>query len=93
MESLEEVIRLKDPELVKKKGGAIQERVTSIERTLWRLLTRSAGKFDHGKIPRLRVQVEHKSLKKFLEDFEIIHKAYYMYGMDDEIEEESPEFP
>jgi hypothetical protein len=31
--------------------------------------------------PTLRVQLEHESLKKNKNDFEIIHKAYYMYGM------------
>jgi hypothetical protein len=93
MESLEEVNASEDPEMIKRKRGAIQEMMTSIEKTIGRLLARSAGKFDHGKIPKLRVQAEQESLKKNKKDFEIIHEAYYMYGMDTEdIEEETPKF-
>ena len=84
MSSLEEVIRSKDPELIKKKRGAIQEMMISIQKKMGRLLAGSAGKFDHHKIQRLQLQSEHESLKKYQEDFEIIHEAYYMYGMDDE---------
>ena len=69
MESLEEVIASKDPELINKKRGAIQERMTSIEKTLGRLLAKSTGKFNHGKFQRLRVQSEHESLKKHHKDF------------------------
>ena len=89
---MEEVIRSEDPKLIKTRRDTIQEGMTSIEKSMRRLLARIAGKFDHGKIPRLQVQSENESLKKFHEEFEIIHKAYLQYGMDDDIEGESPEF-
>ena len=92
MESLEVDVHSKDPELVKKKRGAIRKGKISIEKSLGRLLARRAGKFDQGKLPRLQVQSKHGSLK-FQEEGEIIHEAYYFDGMDGEIEEESPEFP
>ena len=88
---MEEVIASQDPELINKKRGAIQERITSIEKSLRRLLARSAGKFDHGKIPRIQGQSEHEGLKKHQEDFKILYEAYLEYGMDDDIKEESPE--
>ena len=92
MESWEDVVHSRDPELIKKTRGTIQEEMTSIKKSLRRLLARRGGKFDQGKLPRLQVQSEHGSLK-FQEEGEIIHEAFYLYGMDDKIEEESPEFP
>ena len=76
MESWEDVVHSRDPELIKKTRGTIQEGMTSIKKSLRRLLAGRAGKFDQGKIMRLRVQSEHKSLKKFQEVFEIILEAY-----------------
>ena len=76
MESLEEDIPSDDPELIKIMRGAIQGCLISIEMSLGRLLARSAGKFDHGKIPRLRIQAEHESLKKNKKEFEIIDEVY-----------------
>ena len=62
--------------------------MTSIEKTLERLLARSAGKFNHGKIQRFQVKSELESLKKYQEEFQINQEAYYMYGIDEGIEEE-----
>ena len=73
MSSLEEVIQSEDPELIKTRRDAIQDGMSSIEKSLGRLLARRASKLDQGKILRL-------------------HKAYLHYGMDDDIEEEFPEF-
>ena len=88
MESLEEVIRSEDPKLIKTRRDAIQEGMTSIEKSMRRLLARSAGK-----IQRLQVQIEHESIKKYQEDFKILVEAYFMYGMDiNDIEEETSVF-
>ena len=83
---MEEVISTKDPEAIKRKRSTIQGMMTTIRKNLERLLARTAGKFDHDRILRLRVQGEHASLKKHQKNFEIIHKAYLQYrerGKDD----------
>ena len=77
---------------VKKMESLKEEGKISIEKFLGRLSARGAGKFFQGKLPRLQVQSEHGGLK-FQEEGEIIYEAYDFDGMDDEIEEESPEFP
>ena len=69
-----------------------EEGKISNEKSFGRLSARRSGKFDQGKLPRLQVQSEHGSLK-FQEEGEIIHEAYDFDGMDDEIEDETPEFP
>ena len=66
----------------------------SVEKSLGRLLSKGTGKFDQGRVERLQVQSKHGSLQKFQEEHEIIHKVILANdGMDDKIQEESPEFP
>ena len=91
METLEVVIRSEGQEIFKTRRDAIQEGMMSIEKSLRILLARRAGKLKQGKILRLQVQNGHGSLQKFQEEIKIIHEAYD--GMDDELEEGSPEFP
>ena len=55
MASLEEVIASRDPKLIKRKRGPVQGIITYIQKNLGRLLARSVGKFDHGKIQILQV--------------------------------------
>ena len=89
MESLEVVIPSEDPEIFKSRRDAIQEEMTSIEKSLRRLLARRASKFEQGKLPRLQVPNDHGSLK-FQSEGEKIHEVHD--SMDDDIEEEPPEF-
>jgi hypothetical protein len=79
MASLEEAISSGDPEVIKKRRSTIQRTMTTVRKNLGRLLAKSAGKIDHEKIQRLQVQSEHVSLKKYEEDFKIIHEAYQQY--------------
>ena len=44
-----------------------------------KLLVKTAGQFDHTKIKRLEVQIDHASLKKHFENFQVIHEAYMEY--------------
>ena len=48
--------------------------------------------FDPGKFPGLQGQSVDRNLKKFQEEYEIIHEADVHYGMYNDILEESPEF-
>ena len=48
------VIRSEDSELIKTRRIAIEVRMTYIKKSLGRLLARGTGKFDHGKLPRLK---------------------------------------
>ena len=92
MASFEEVISSGDPEVFKKRRSTIQGMMTNICKRLGNQLAKISGKFRQGKLPRLQVQSEHGSLK-FQEEGEIVYEAFHFDGMDDEIEEESPEFP
>ena len=47
-----------------------------LQKSIGILLQKSEGKFEHGKIKRLRVQQEHAKLKKLEESFDEIHQAY-----------------
>ena len=62
--------------MIKKRRSTIQGSMTSIRNRLDKLLTKSAGKFDHSKIKRLNVQGDHADLKKLFESFKIIDEAY-----------------
>ena len=64
-----------------------------IQKNLGRLLARSARKFEHDKVPRLRVQAEDKSIMNHKMTFKIQHKAYIQnkgFGKD-EIKDETKE--
>ena len=50
--------------------------MASIQKNLGRLFARSARKFEHDKVPRLRVQAEDNSVKNHKMTFKIQHKAY-----------------
>ena len=91
MASLEEVISSKDPDVIKKKRSTIQGSMTRIRNHMGKLLTKSAGKFDHDKIKRLNVQENHTDLRKNLESFKVIHEAYQDYREvgEDETQEEA----
>ena len=79
MATLEDVISTKDPEAIKRKRSAIQGMITTVRKSLVKLLAKTAEKFDHAKIQRLRVQGEHAGLKKHQQNFIIIHEAYLQY--------------
>ena len=79
MASIEAVILSKDPEVIKKKRSTIQRFATGVRNNLDRLLVKTAGKFDHAKIERLEVQIDHSSLKKHFENFQVIHEGYIEY--------------
>jgi hypothetical protein len=88
----EEVVTLRYPGLNKKRK-TVQEIMASIQKNLGRLLARSARKFEHDKVPRLRVQAEDKSVKNHKMTFKIQHKAYIQnkgFGKD-EIKDETKE--
>ena len=70
---------------MKKKGDAVHEMISFIEKSLRRLLA-WLSKFDQGKLPRLQVQGEHGSLK-FQSEGEKIHEVHD--SMDDDVEEET----
>ena len=48
----------------------------NIQKSLGKLLSRTAGKFDHDKIKRLQVQQVQVKLKRLEENFDEIHQAY-----------------
>lgn len=90
MASSEEAIASEDPEVIKKRRSTIQGSMTTIRKRLGKLLSKSAGNFDHVKIKRLRVQDDYNDLKKLLESFKVIHEAYQHFrevGKDDTQEE------
>ena len=91
MATLEDVISTKDPEAIKRKRSAIQGMITTVRKSLVKLLAKTAEKFDHAKIQRLRVQGEHAGLKKHQQNFIIIHEAYLQYRElgEDNIEEQT----
>ena len=91
MATLEDVISSKDPGAIKKKRSTIQRLVTGVRNNLDRLLVKTAGKFDHTKIERLEVHIDHASLKKHFENFQVIHEAYMEFRPEgkDAIEEET----
>ena len=72
---MEHVISSMDPERIKKKRSAIQGMMTTIRKNLSKLLVKTAGKFNHEKIQRLRVQGEIACLNKHKENFDIVHEA------------------
>ena len=77
--------------MIKKRRSTIQGSMTSIRNRLEKLLTKSAGKFDHTKIKRFNVQRDHADLEKHLENFKTIHEAYQhnREAGEDEPEEEA----
>ena len=79
MATIEDVIASKDPEGIKKKRSTIQRFATGVRNNLDKLLVKTAGQFDHTKIKRLEVQIDHASLKKHFENFQVIHEAYMEY--------------
>mgnify|MGYP001322837347 CR=1 FL=1 len=91
MAAIEDVIASKDPEAIKKKRSTVQRLTTGVRNNLDKLLVKTAGKFDHSKIKRLEVQIDHASLKKHFENFQVIHEAYIEYRPEgkDATEEES----
>ena len=83
MASTEDVISTKDPEAIKKKRSNIKRMITGIHNNLAKLLEKTAGKFDHAKIPRTRVLQDLANLKRQQESFDVIHEAF-MYFRDED---------
>ena len=79
MATIEDVIASKDPEVIKKKRSTIQRLTTGVRNNLDKLLVKTGGKFDHSKIKRLEVQIDHASQEKHFENFQVIHEAYIKY--------------
>ena len=91
MATIEDVVASKDPDVIKKKRSTIQRFATIVRNNLDRLLVKTAGKCDHNKIETLEVQMDHASLKKHLENFQVVHEAYMEYRAEgkDATEEET----
>ena len=70
---MENVISSEDPKLIKKKKSSIQGMMKNIQKSLGKLLARSACMFDHNKIERLQVQQAQVKLKRLEESFDEIH--------------------
>ena len=75
MASVEDVISTMDPEKIKRKRSSIQGMMTINRNNLTRLLVKTAGKFDHVNIHRIRVEGEFTCLRDNLEKFKMIHEA------------------
>ena len=79
MATIEDVIKSQDPEAIKKKRSTIQRFSTGVRNNLDKLLIKTAGNFDHSLIERIEVHMNDASLKKHLENFQVIHEAYMEY--------------
>ena len=76
MASIDEAISSKDPKLIKKRRANFQGMMTTVHKSLGRLLVKTASKFDHDKIQRIPVLEQNAKLKKLQESFELLHQAY-----------------
>ena len=53
--------------------------MTTVCKNLGRLLVKTAGRFDHGKIQRILILEQQLKLKKLQESFELLHQAFQEY--------------
>ena len=90
MASPEEVISSRDPDSIKKRRENFRGMMTTVCKNLGRLLVKTSGKFDHGKIQRIQVLEQQAMLKKLQESFNMLHQAYQEFrepGKDETAEE------